>query len=117
MSQNGFVLDGTETGDDLKDALDDFRDDLYSSNSGASAPSYVVLGLLWLDTSTTPKTLKVYDGASSVIIGYLDTTAHTFSPVPLGQVGTKTVDETDIADGKRLQYDSGSGGVIYVAAT
>lgn len=52
----------------------DIRDSLLSSHSGTAEPSYKAYGLLWLDTST--KELKFYDGASSIVIFKVDTTAH-----------------------------------------
>ncbi len=52
----------------------DIRDSLLSSHSGTAEPSYKVYGLLWLDTST--KELKFYDGADSIVVFKVDTTAH-----------------------------------------
>ena len=52
---------------------------ILSNNSGASAPW--VTGQpntyqWWVDTSTTPRVLKLYDGASWVAVGKLDLSGH-----------------------------------------
>jgi hypothetical protein len=52
--------------------------------SGTSAPavgpsSAAMTYQWWLDTSTSPKVLRIYDGANWVSIGSLDTTAHSFA--------------------------------------
>lgn len=68
---------------------------LASANSGPSAPanatgSAPVEGQLWLDTSTTPPTLRMYDGSGSnwLPIGALDTTNHLWTPPIGGGIGT-----------------------------
>lgn len=52
--------------------------------SGATPPAVCTGGTactyqFWLDTSTSPRILRMYDGASWVPVGTLDTTAHSFS--------------------------------------
>ena len=118
MSQYELDLDAsTDTGTTLETALESFQGAILTGNSGSSAPSYKEAGTIWIDTTATTWDLKIYSGSAWVTFGYVNTTTGVFSPVPLGQVGTKEVDETDIADGKRLAYDSGSGKVVYVSPT
>jgi hypothetical protein len=54
---------------------------LISSNSGNSAPatdctSVPIKGQLWLDTSTTPRTVRIYDGANWIPTGTVDDVGH-----------------------------------------
>lgn len=54
---------------------------LISTNSGNSAPStdctaVPIKGQLWLDTSTTPRTVRIYDGASWLAVGTVDDVGH-----------------------------------------
>lgn len=56
-----------------------------STHSGSSAPANSTGSApqtyqLWLDTSTTPRTLRMYDGASWVALGTLNTSTHAFVP-------------------------------------
>jgi hypothetical protein len=56
---------------------------ILSCNSGATAPAVSgqpVVGQCWLNTSTTPRQIEIYDGSQWIIEGYLDTSGHTFSP-------------------------------------
>lgn len=58
---------------------------IISNNSGATAPA--VTGQpsayqWWVDTSTTPKTLKIWDGASWLALATIDTTGHLLALVP-----------------------------------
>ena len=47
-------------------------------NSGSSAPSSLVAGSLWLDTTTsTSPTLKYYDGSDSISLCTIDHSANT----------------------------------------
>lgn len=74
---------------------------LISSNSGASAPAtdctaVAIKGQVWLDTSTTPNIFKQYDGTSWVVIGYLDSTNHIWTP-PLGG-GTNSLSSASTVD-------------------
>lgn len=76
--------------------------------SGGTACTYQY----WLDTSTSPLVLRIYDGASWVALGTLDTTAHTFSvpasQTPSTQTGT-TYTGTDADKGALIRFtNSGS---------
>jgi hypothetical protein len=64
-----------------------------SCNSGASAPANdqtlaAVKGQCWLDTSTTPNTVRMYDGASWLTLGWLDATNHVWIANSGGSTGT-----------------------------
>ena len=64
---------------------------LISSNSGTSAPATdctaaAIKGQLWLNTSTAPNQLEVYDGSNWVVIASLDLTNHLWLPVIGGGV-------------------------------
>lgn len=57
---------------------------ILSCNSGSSAPANGVGGgathyQCWADTTTNPVVVKMYDGTSWVIIGKLDTSAHSWA--------------------------------------
>lgn len=72
---------------------------LASSNSGASAPTNTqsgvpYLGMWWLNTSTTPPTLSLYDGASWLAVGSVDTASHVWQPVVGGGYGTLAAGST-----------------------
>lgn len=69
-----YTLDFGPTGDNVKqgvDKLEDNVDDIYTDLNklktcfiGTSAPTNPDTGQLWADSSTTPATLKIYDGAN-----------------------------------------------------
>lgn len=67
---------------------------LVSANSGAVAPANPcgaapVKGQFWLDTSTTPAVLKIYDGSSTwTPLGQLDAVNHLWEPPIGGNTGT-----------------------------
>lgn len=87
-----------------------------STNSGATPPANSTSGAaqtyqFWLDTSTTPRVLRVNDGTAWVSIGSLDTSGHTFSvsvsQTPAAQSGT-TYTTTDADRGSLLRFTSSS---------
>lgn len=56
---------------------------ILSCNSGATAPA--VSGQpatfeCWINTSTTPRQIEIYDGSQWLVEGYIDTSGHTYSP-------------------------------------
>src|SRR6266567_361560 len=64
-------------------------DAVNTCNSGGSAPTNQLSGVpsegnCWLDTSSTPHKLRVYDGTSWLIIAYLDQTNHVWTPIVAG---------------------------------
>ncbi len=68
-------------------------DSLASSNSGAAPPANnssggADRGQWWLNTSTSPATLEMYDGTNWLPIGALDATSHIWEPVIGGGAGT-----------------------------
>ncbi|HEY3846234.1 MAG TPA: hypothetical protein VGL95_03885 [Acetobacteraceae bacterium] len=48
--------------------------------TGTSAPTPLAANQRWLDTSTAPATLRLYDGTQWVATGTLNATGHTFTP-------------------------------------
>ncbi len=63
--------------------------------SGATPPAVCVGGApcayqFWLDTSTSPRVLRIYDSSTWVGVGSLDTSAHTFTMTQGQTPGTQT---------------------------
>lgn len=90
MSQYGFPdLESPVSGEELINThLEPTFAALYSSHSGASRPSYAVAGTIWVDTTTTPWLLKMFNGtANDITLGNIDPAAFTFSPRGVTQWG------------------------------
>lgn len=100
MSQFNFGnLRSPLSGEDFVDNnLEPWRDALHSSHSGNSTPSYVVAGMVWVDTTTTPWIINMYDGAQDVAIGTLNASTHAFKP-------TLTSLSADITNAMLAQMD------------
>lgn len=58
-----------------------------SVQSGASAPSSPTTGMLWMDTSTSPRAIKQYDGSNWSIVWWLDNTNHLIASAAVTQPG------------------------------
>lgn len=53
-----------------------------------TAPSEAQAGTIWLDSTTNPYVLKIYDGADWIIMGYMNTSTNTFdAPSTTNYVG------------------------------
>jgi hypothetical protein len=82
MSQSDFgnlssPLSGT---DFFNNKLEPFRDALHTSHSGASRPAYAVAGMLWLDTTTTPWVLNMFDGTDDISLGTINASTNIYNP-------------------------------------
>lgn len=82
MSQYDFgtIDTSTTTGVDLAALLENWRDAVHGAHSGSSIPSYHVLGMSWLDTTSTPYKVKISDGTDQIVIGEVDPSANTWKP-------------------------------------
>jgi hypothetical protein len=83
MSQNPLFLptQGTLSGTQLVTLLNQSLDTLLTLNAGASQPSSPAEAyMLWMDTSTTPPTLRIHDGTAWRGVGRLDVAAGVYSP-------------------------------------
>lgn len=64
--------------------LEPWRDALHTTHSGNSRPTYVQAGMIWLNTTTNPWVLNLYDGADDIPFGTLNTTSHVFTASGIG---------------------------------
>ena len=89
MSQNPIVLPttGTVSGLQMTQDTNAALDTLNTKWSGSSAPSSPEQYQDWLDTSTSPPTLRIYDGSQWVAVGQIDMTNHVFVPTGLTPTG------------------------------
>lgn len=84
MTQTNLpVMTSPTSGAQLVSNLEDWRDALHSMHSGTVRPSYVLPQMMWIDTSTTPWVLKVFQGSDDIIMGTLDPTTLDFTPSSL----------------------------------
>lgn len=61
--------------------LEPWRDALHSMHKGSSRPSYAVAGMMWVDDTTEPWILKMFNGtANDVTLGTIDPTNFWFKP-------------------------------------
>ena len=73
MSQHDMLID-TTFGQDIQDGLRA----LASGSKGNSAPGTPYAGQIWLDDSSAPWLLKIYDGIDWFTLGEVDATANLF---------------------------------------
>lgn len=86
--------------------LANWRTALHSSHSGASRPSYVAAGMFWINTTTNPWVVNVYDGSSDVALGTINTTTHQFTPSNIA-----------IVDGDKGDIVTSSSGTVWTIDT
>ena len=70
----GTIDPNTKSGTALASDLNSWRNALHSTHGGATAPSYLVAGMLWADTTSANYELKMYDGAQWIVIAVIDAT-------------------------------------------
>lgn len=87
-SQNSIIIPttGVLSGVAAMTAVNAATNTLASNFSGTSAPSPIVNYQTWIDTTTNPYPLQIYDGSNWVTIGTLDTSTHTFSTTPASEI-------------------------------
>lgn len=79
MSQNNVDYSLNPTGPELMDNyLAKDHENCLTTNSGIQRPSYAQSGTMWLNTSTTPWVLCMYDGTNDVSLGTINPTTHEF---------------------------------------
>ena len=97
-----------------KELLDDYlaplQNNMLTSHSGVSRPPYAQQGTKWLDISSTPWLLKMYDGTDDVILGEIDPDTNKFIPsLPLSTQGDLIVQG---ADGNPTSLSAGENGYV-----
>lgn len=70
----GTIDPNTKSGTALASDLNSWRNAVHSTHSAATAPSYLVAGMLWADTTSANYELKMYDGAQWITVAILDAT-------------------------------------------
>jgi len=70
----GTIDPNTKSGTALASDLNSWRSAVHSTHSAATAPSYLVAGMLWADTTSANYELKMYDGAQWIPVAILDAT-------------------------------------------
>ncbi len=72
------INSATDTGSTLATWLNSLKNALWTTNSGATQPTGIGTGQMWLDTSggSTAYVLKMYDGSSDISLFTLDFTNH-----------------------------------------
>lgn len=110
MSQFGFPdLESPTSGSTLINGnLEPAFAAIYSGHKGNSRPSYVLPGMAWINDTTNPWVVNIYDGASDVIYGTINTTTHQFTPANAG-TGDVSSNFTTGVDGE-VVVQSGTGG-------
>jgi hypothetical protein len=84
MSQYDFgtINPSTKTGTQLASDLNNWRDALNSLHRGSSRPAYAIAGTHWIDDTTTPWYLKIFDGvATDTTIASYNSTTKVYTPV------------------------------------
>ena len=111
MTQNIVDYSQNPDGQELLDNyISKSQENALTLHSGIQRPPYAKEGTMWLDTSSTPWMLKVYDGTDDIIIGSLDAGMNRFIPSdPLTTTGDLIVEGED---GKPTRLASGAKGTV-----
>jgi hypothetical protein len=77
MTQSTDVTLSDQSGSSYRTEHNAINQAFASMHKGSAQPSYAVTGMLWIDDSSTPWVLKVFDGSTSNAIMEIDATANT----------------------------------------
>lgn len=118
QSDFGTIDPATKSGSTLASDLNGFRTAVNSNHSGASRPSYVIAGMIWLDTSGSNWLAKLYDGADDIVIARIDPTNNLSLQPPRRQEVVKTADYTIVPDDAYVSIimNKSSAGVVNLPA-
>lgn len=116
---------GTVTGLQLTTNFNNAFSAIQSCNSGNTAPvndqtAAAVKGQCWLDTSTTPNQVKMFDGTNWLILGWMDAVNHFWIANNGGNVGTiaSVAGTTDIGTVQNPVLSiTGTNGITSLGAT
>lgn len=97
----GTIDPNTKSGTALATDLNSWRNALHSTHGGASAPSYITAGMLWLDTTAANYKLKMYDGAQSIDVAIIDAT-NNVARVAVDSAATSYITATTAAQIKHV---------------
>ena len=114
MSQTKVDFSQNPTGPQLMDDyLAKMQENVLTTNSGVTRPEYAKQGTLWIDMSTTPWLLKVYDGSQDITLGKIDINNDKFiSSNPMTTTGDITVQG---ADGNPARLAPGTEGYVLMS--
>lgn len=80
MSQNNVDFSTDPSGAALlDDLLTDLVQNLLTNHSGTARPTYIQAGGTWLDTTTNPWILNLFDGTNDIPMGTFDTSTNLFT--------------------------------------
>lgn len=81
MTQNTVDYSGDPSGAALMDNyLVKEQQNRLTGDSGTSRPSYAQSGSRWIDTTTNPWNLYLFDGTSDVLLGTVNISTHQYTP-------------------------------------
>ncbi len=80
MSQASPTIGANKSGLVYRLEDNDGKKALLTHHKGAAAPAYAEAGMIWLDDSATPWTLKFYDGGDWIALGALHAGHNSFLP-------------------------------------
>ena len=113
MSQYDFgsIDPDTVSGTELAAMLNQHRDAVHSLHQGGSRPAYAVTGMRWIDNSSSPWLVKLFDGDVDIIEAELDATADTANYRHRRPVVTRTADYSVVAAdfGRIIRVDASGG--------
>ena len=126
MSQHGVDFPSLDpSGTDLLDTyLDDFQEDVLTNHSGTSRPSYVRAGMTWLDITTNPWLLKIFNGTDDIVLGSANTATLVFTQSGPTLVSSDTAPQlggdldvngkkiTSVSNGNIILQPNGTGAVV-----
>jgi len=95
------------SGSQLALKLTNFEQAHLTTHSGSARPSYVQAGMIWLDTTTTPWVLKLYNGSQDIGLFGLSSASHR-KRAPVVEATIASASTTDVL-GSTSDYITVSG--------
>jgi hypothetical protein len=90
MTQSTDITLSNQSGSSYRAEHNSINQAFGSLHKGSSEPSYVVTGMMWIDDSSTPWVVKVYDGTTSNAFMEIDPTGNTFTLINQGDGDART---------------------------
>jgi len=88
------------TPEQFAERADDSFDALLSLHKGNSRPAYAEAGTLWLDDSSTPWVMKLFDGSDDITIGTVNPSDNKFTPSRAVLYEAQTLDSSQKAQAR-----------------